>query len=196
MKPTKNRFFQNFSMVVCAFILGVLCTLLIGAATTERKMGLDLEREEQQLIEIFEEALENFQNEVGTEEMTLSKSELWDFAELGFWAGVSSHTVSMGQIIAYYDFQLLDPRERGNSRFAYSDKLVSEQCEWQINRLSIIMRKKFEINTPKFKATFRELQGLLGYRTDMVNANVVCPFEDAGLDLYDGEADDAEDESN
>ena len=190
MKPTQNRCLFNSFLLVATFSLGVVCTLLIGATsagkvTAEKKMGFDTRRVEQELKDAFEEALTTFQAEVGTDEMTVSKSELWDYVELGFWAGVYSHTVNMAQILAYYDFHLLDPGERGNSLYAYSDKFISEQCERQTNRLAVHMRRKFENNSPEFKTTFGEIQKLLGLRADTTNPSVLCPFEEAGMDLYD-----------
>ena len=196
MKRKHNRKVITASMAIGAFIFGVVCTLLVGAATAEKKMGFDLDRVELELKTAFNEALALFKDEVGTDEITVSKSEVWDFVELGYWAGVYSHTVNMAQIIAYYDFHLLDPKERGNSLVAYSDKFISEQCERQTNRLAVVMRRKFENNSTEFKTTFGELQELLGFRADAENPNVVCPFEDAGLELYDTESETLEEESN
>ena len=82
MKLTHNRKALTTSMIVSAFLLGVVCTLLIGAATADRKMGFDMDRDEQHLKIVFDEALEKFQNTVGTEQVTFFKSELWDFVEL------------------------------------------------------------------------------------------------------------------
>lgn len=137
-----------------------------------------------------------FQDEVGKDEITVSKREIWDFVELGYWAGVYSHTVNMALIIAYYDFHLLHPKERGNSLVAYSDKFISDQCERQTNRLAVVMRRKFENNSTEFKTTFGELQDLLGLRTDVENPNAIWPFEDVGLKLYDTESEDPEEETN
>lgn len=188
MKVAHNRKSINVILVVNAFLLGVIFTLLIGAVTTERKMGLDVDRDEAQLNTVFNEALEKFQNEVGSEELTLTYNEIWDLVELGYWLGVNSHTVNMGQIVSYYDFVLRDPREVGNSRFAHMNKFISEQCDIQINRFSILMRKKFEANKPEFKTTFNALQKLLSYRADAHAKNVICPFDEAGLDLYGTES--------
>lgn len=185
MRTVPNRNSFNLIFVVGAFLLGVICTLLIGAVTTERKIGFDVDREEDQLITVFNEALENFQNEIGNEELTLTNNELWDLVELGYWLGVHSHTVNTGQIVSYFDFALRDPREVGTSRFAHMNKFISEQCEIQTNRLAIVMRKKFEANKPEFKSTFRALQKLLSYRADAHASNVMCPFDEVGLDLYD-----------
>ena len=188
MKVTQNLKSFNLVLVVNAFLLGVICTLIIGAVTTERKMGLDVDRDEDQLIAVFNEALEKFQNEVGNEELILTNNEVWDLVELGYWLGVNSHTVNVGQIVSYYDFVLRDPREVGNSRFAHMNKFISEQCEIQINRFSILMRKKFEANKPEFKTTFSSLQKLLSYRADAHAKSVICPFAEAGLDLYGTES--------
>ena len=183
MKLTHNRKALTTSMIVSAFLLGVVCTLLIGAATADRKMGFDMDRDEQHLKIVFDEALEKFQNTVGTEQVTFFKSELWDFVELGFWLGLNSQTVNMAQLIAYYDFRI-DKNAQG-SLVSYTNQFISDQCKRQTNRFAIVMRRKFENNTPEFKATFSDLQKLLGVRADTENASVMCPFEDAGLSLYD-----------
>ncbi|MXZ43934.1 MAG: hypothetical protein F4Z01_03010 [Gammaproteobacteria bacterium] len=192
MKAFSNRKIYTPCLLVFAFALGVACTLLIGAVPVERKAGVDFNREEEPILNAVTEAIEKFQNEAGTEELTFTKNEIWDLVELSYWFGVYSHTVNNGILTSYYDFILRDPRERGNSRAVHMDKFISEQCEIQTNRLAIEMRKKFEANTPEFKAIFGEMQKLLSVRADAQAPRVVCPFDEAGVDLYDTE--DSEDE--
>lgn len=193
MKSTLNWKHTNIPLLVSAFILGVICTLLLGAVTAQRPLSYDMDRDEQPLKIALDEELERFHSEAGSDEITISKSELWDFVELSYWLGVHSHTVNMAQIVAYYDFQMLDPRERGSSLFGHMNNFIEDQCERQTNRFAIVMRRKFENNKPEFKATFGELQKLLALRADVENSSVVCPFEDAGLELYD--TDETEEES-
>ncbi|MXZ55171.1 MAG: hypothetical protein F4227_04695 [Gammaproteobacteria bacterium] len=193
MKSTLNWKITSIPLLVSAFALGVLCTLLIGAVTANSPLSFDMDRDEQPLKIALDEAFEKFHSETGSEEITISKSELWDFVELGYWLGVYSHTVNMAQIVSYYDFQLLDSRERGSSLVGHMNNFIEDQCERQTNRFAIIMRRKFENNKPEFKATFGELQTLLALRADVENSSVVCPFEDAGLELY--EIEEIEDET-
>ncbi|MYD44923.1 MAG: hypothetical protein F4W92_01015 [Gammaproteobacteria bacterium] len=192
MKSNVNRKNLNFPLLVSAFALGVICTLLIGAITAERAKTLDMDRDERPLKVALDEAFEKFQSEVGSEEITISKSELWDFVELGYWLGVYSHAVNNAQITSYYDFQMLDSEERGSSLVSHMNDFIAGQCERLTNRFAIVMRRKFENNKPEFKAIFGELQTLLALRADAENASVVCPFEDAGLELYEVEETDEE----
>lgn len=187
MKTNTHRKDFNLPLLLSTFAIGVLTTVLIGAAIPERIKSFDMDRDEQALKIVLDEAFERFQSEVGSEEITISKNELWDFVELGYWLGVYSHSVNNAQITSYYDFQMLEPQERGSSLVAHMNDFIENQCEKLTNRFAIVMRRKFENNTPEFKATFRELQTLLALRADVENANVVCSFEDAGLELYDVE---------
>lgn len=193
MKSNLNKKHINLVSLVSVFALGVLCTALIGAVIPERLKSYDMDRDGQALKIASDEAFKRFQTEVGAHEMTISKSELWDFVELGYWLGVYSHTVNSAQIVSYYDFQMLDPQERGSSLVAHMNDFIEGQCERLINRFAVVMRRKFENNTPEFKATFGELQTLLALRADAENARVVCPFEDSGQELY--EVEETEDET-
>ena len=193
MKSTCNRKFTNIPLLVSAFILGVVCTLLIGAVTAIRPLSFDMDREDQPLKIALDEAFERFHNEIGTDEVTISKNELWDFVELGYWLGVYSHTVNSAQILSYYDFQMLDPQERGSTLVGHMNDFIEDQCERLTNRFAIVMRRKFENNNPDFKSIFGELQTLLALRADAENSSVVCPFEDAGQELY--EVEETEDET-
>ena len=187
MNSPDSRNIITASMVVGAFILGVVVTFLIGATEEEPNVGFNLHRDKDPLDAVFEETLEEFQSGIGTESITITKNELWDFVELGFWLGVNSYTVNMGQMVAYYDFQMT--RNPQGSLVSYTNEFITEQCERQTNRFSLVMRKKFENNSSEFKKTFRELQGVLGVRADAENPNVMCPFEDAGAHLYDTSVD-------
>lgn len=187
MKSTHNKKFTNIPLLVSAFILGVMCTFLIGAVTANRPLSFDMDRDVQPLKIALEEAFERFHNETGSDEINISKNELWDFVDLGYWLGVYSHTVNSAQIVSYYDYQMLDPRERGSTLVGHMNDFVEDQCERLTNRFAIVMRRKFENNAPEFKMIFGELQTLLALRADAENSNVVCPFEDAGLELYDVE---------
>lgn len=139
---------------------------------------------------VFTKALEEFQQEVGSDELTFSKNEQWDFVELGYWLGVYSHTVNMAQLVSHYDYRFLDPKERASTLYEHMDRFVADQCKRQTNRFFVLMRRKFESNSPEFKATFGELQTLFSYRADAYNAAVMCPFDEAGLDLYELETED------
>lgn len=187
MKSTLSWKNTNLPLLVGAFALGVICTLLLGAITANRPLSFDMDRDEQPLKLALEEAFKTFHSEVGSDEITISKRELWDFVELGYWLGVYSNVVNIAQITSYYDFQMLDPRERGSSLVGHMNNFIEDQCERQTNRFAIVMRRKFENNKPEFKATFGELQKLLALRADVENSSIVCPFEDAGLELYDTE---------
>lgn len=193
MKSNLHRKNFNLLLLVSAFAFGVLCTVLIGAAIPERTKSFDMDRDEQALKIASDEAFERFHTEVGSDELTVSKNELWDFVELGYWLGVYSHSVNNAQVTSYYDFQMLDPQERGSSLVGHMSDFIENQCEKLTNRFAVVMRRKFENNTPEFKATFGELQTLLALRADAENARVVCPFKDAGAELY--EVEDTEDET-
>ena len=187
MKTNIRRKNFNLSLLMSAFVFGVLTTVLIGAAMPERVKSFDRDRDEQALKIASDEAFVRFHSEVGSDELTISKNELWDFVELGYWLGVYSHSVNHAQVTSYYDFQMLTPEERGSSLVEHMNDFIKNQCEKLTNRFAVVMRRKFENNTPEFKTTFSELQTLLALRADVENANVVCSFEDAGLELYDVE---------
>ncbi len=109
MKTARNRKFKNITLLVSAFILGVVCALLIGAVTASRPLSYDMDREEQPLKIALEEAFEKFHSEQGSDEITISQSELWDFVELSYWLGVYSHTVNMAQSSHTMTFRCLTP---------------------------------------------------------------------------------------
>ena len=184
---------STITLLVSAFALGVICTLLIGAVTTKRPLSYDADRDKLPLQTALEEAFEIFQTEAGSDELTISKGELWDFVELSYWFGVNSHTVNMAQIVSYYEFQMLDPEERETSLVEHMNHFIEDQCERQTHRFAFLMQRKFEYNKTEFKTTFGELHKLLALRADIENSSVVCPFENAGVELYD--VDEPEEES-